>query len=97
MREASTQSSFEELVAYGNRSGRERPISQRALSSSRLSLSGTRAGGGTFSPARDRPGSVVHSLTVGWTIHKRICSGIVHDEFTKVLPVRGGFGTVGHV
>ena len=55
------------------------------------------AGGGTFGPVRDRPGSVVHSLTVSWTVHKCICHEIVHSEFTKVLPIKGGFGKVGHV
>ena len=50
-----------------------------------------------FSPAYNSPYTIRHCLTVSWTVHKCICSGIVHDEFTKVLPVQGGFGEVGHV
>ena len=90
-------SSFKELVAYRDRSGRQRPISQQALAGLQLSLLGMCAGGGTLSPVRNHPGSVVHSLTVCWTIHKCIRNGIVHNEFTKVFLVKGSFGKVGHV
>jgi len=88
-------SSFEEYMANGDSSGWHLPTSWQV--SLRLSPSIMNTGGGGLSPASNSPGTICHCLTVSWTVHKWIRSGIVHDEFTKVLPVWGGFGKVGHV